>query len=371
MKTLQTLYKKTSTGKDQEWTIAVDKNVIITRFGQVGGKIQEARDTISAGKNQGRANATTKEEQALLEAEAIWTKKLKKGYVKTLKDARAGKVDKLITGGIWPMLAEKFRDYGDDLVYPCYTQPKLDGHRCIAIVDGGVCTLWSRGRQPIKSMPHIVSELQSLFPSGKYIIDGELYNHAYKDKFEQLTEFITPDEPVPGHEVVEYHIYDACSEDPFEKRTRWLQIINGPSLKLVETLKAADEDELLVWFEHFLEQGYEGAVARNANSKYKSVSATARSRDLLKIKKFDDDEFKVFDVVEGRGKLNGHAIFVCKTAAGVEFKAKQKGPIPELKKIFDNADKYIGKMLTVRYQGYTKKNNVPRFPVALRLRKDA
>lgn len=107
-KVLPTLYKKTATGADQEWTIWTEGNVIVTRWGQVGGAIQETRDVIETGKNIGRSNETTPEQQAVAEAQSQWEKKLKKGYVQNLEDARAGKVDSIIEGGITPMLAEKF-----------------------------------------------------------------------------------------------------------------------------------------------------------------------------------------------------------------------------------------------------------------------
>jgi hypothetical protein len=90
-KLLPTLYKKTSTGADQMWSIGTYRNVIITQFGQVGGKIQETYDIVKIGKNIGRANETTAIEQAELEAQSQWEKKKKsKGYVESLSDARKG-----------------------------------------------------------------------------------------------------------------------------------------------------------------------------------------------------------------------------------------------------------------------------------------
>ena len=86
---MKTLYKKTSTGKIQIWEIHVEGNTIITVFGQLGGKLQETKDVITSGKNTGKANATTPEQQAELEAEAQYQKKLKKGYVTTIDDAKA------------------------------------------------------------------------------------------------------------------------------------------------------------------------------------------------------------------------------------------------------------------------------------------
>jgi predicted DNA-binding WGR domain protein len=100
LKLLPTLYKKTATGAAQEWTIGTEGSVIVTRWGQMGGAIQEARDEVKTGKNVGRANETTPIQQAELEAQSQWEKKLKKGYVQNLDDAQAGKTDAIIEGGI-------------------------------------------------------------------------------------------------------------------------------------------------------------------------------------------------------------------------------------------------------------------------------
>lgn len=375
---LPTLFKKTASGAAQEWTIGTDGNMIVTRWGQVGGSIQETRDEIKHGKNIGRSNATTPTQQAEMEAKSLWEKKLKKGYVQNLSDARDGKTDAIIEGGIFPMLAHRFDQQGHKLTYPCYSQPKLDGHRCIAVVDEkGRCTLWSRTRKPITSMTHIIKAVEDL---GLHSItfDGELYNHDYRDKFERLTSYIRAADFREGAEAVQYHIYDIPSAWDFWKRIELLLSLpinnqNGfrtdrsDTLRVVETKTAVDEDELIASFNQFLEQGYEGAMARNVQGHY---LVNGRSYDLLKIKEFLDNEFLVIGVEEGRGKLAGHAIFVCKTDDNIEFRAKLKGKQEELRQYFEHPELAIGQFLTVKYQGYTNKSGVPRFPVAMRFRED-
>ena len=388
MKTFPTLYKRTSTGALQEWTVFATGVGYYVRFGQVGGAIQQSEVTVCAGKNAGKTNATTQAQQAELEAEALWTKKLKKDYTQD-PNVKAGDKSELIEGGILPMLAHKFSEHGDKLKYPCFVQPKLDGHRCIAI--GG--KLWSRTRKPINSVPHIVAEIGIMAPGAKIILDGELYNHTYHDRFEELSHFIRQTSAATGCEIVQYHVYDA--PDPFGKctfrqRYEWLkQHFNehsGGAVTLVETREVHNEDELMLAFEDFLEQGYEGAVARNTDGLY----VNKRSYDLLKIKRFDDGEFRIVGVAEGKGKLAGHGIFLCTTkpdtpdfgvvtadqAAAIilanpgVFSAKMKGATVALRQFIANYPAYAGKMLTVKYQGYTNKNKVPRFPVALRVRED-
>lgn len=395
MKLHPVLYKKTSTGADQFWQIGTESNVIVTRWGQVGGKEQETRDEIKFGKNIGKSNSTTPIQQAEAEALSQWEKKLKKGYVKDLESARAGKVDEIIEGGISPMLAHKFSEQGHKIKYPAFAQPKFDGHRCIAVVKDGRATLWSRTRKPITGVPHIIADIEAMIASSsewatprELVFDGELYNHDYKDDFEELSSFVRQAEPKPGHEVLQYHIYDlAAGTDGAglditqlhqgarlgEIHRLFRGVDKFGALRRVETIPVNSEEELMDAFDRFLEQGYEGLMVRNVLGAYVSK----RSYDLQKVKEFEDNEFLVVDVVEGRGKLAGHAIFVCEVTAelarkdkrftaGAQFNVKMKGEQAGLKKYFDDPSLAKGKLLTVTFQGVTNRAGVPRFPIGLR-----
>ncbi len=363
-----TLYKKSSTGATQVWNISTEDSTIVTTWGQQDGAMQMTRDPVVSGKNVGKKNETTPQQQAELEAAAQWEKKLKKGYVQSLDAALAGEVDAVITGGVSPMLAHRFDEQGHKLKYPCYAQPKFDGHRCIAMVGDDEVTLWTRTRKPITSMVHIQKAIKALGLQPGTVLDGELYNHDYKDKFEQLTSFIRDTKVKSGADVVQYHIYDT----PTPGLTQAVRIAMLAELEpaahplvLVSTILVENEDELLLVFERFLKEGYEGAMARNTEGQY----VNKRSYDLLKIKEFLDSEFEVVGVEEGRGKLAGHAIFVCRTLNGNEFRAKLIGETAALKQYFEDPALAIGRQLTVKYQGLTK-NDIPRFPVAVRFKED-
>jgi DNA ligase-1 len=377
---LPILYKKTSTGAIQSWrTFVIDQRgsataaVIVTDFGQVEGKIQTTQDLIQEGKNIGKKNETTPRQQAELEAKASWEKKKKSGYVESIGDAMDNKTDDLIEGGVLPMLAKKFSEQANKIKYPCFTQPKLDGIRCVAIVKDGACTLWSRTRKQIKSCPHIVQELEAAFETRDIILDGELYNHDFKSNFEHIVHLVRQDKtPDPQHTDVQYHVYDVIEDKlcgpTFADRTENLDIIFAAyefySIKQVDTEEVESEDQVMEFFEKFRAMGYEGSMLRNYDSKY----VNKRSNDLQKVKEFDDGEFKVTGIKEGRGKLAGHAIFICVDNKGDEFEAKLKGDTSRLKEYFDDHSLWKGKQLTVQYQGLTGKNKVPRFPVGVAIR---
>jgi DNA ligase-1 len=370
MKTLPTLYKKTSTGATQMWSIGVDANTIIVNFGQVDGKIQRTEEVIKSGKNVGRANETTPEQQALAEATAKWEGKIKKGYVEDVTRAEAGEKD--IDGGYDCMLAHKFADHGHKIKYPAYTQPKLNGHRCLATIKDGVATLWSRTRKPITSCPHIVAELQLIYPTGYHEIDGELYNHAYKDNFEQLASLIRQEVPAKDHTEVQYHVYDKPSSKGFADRIQDLynsihcyEKVNGMCSYIfkVNTGTAKDEEEMMTLFDLFLKNGYEGAMARNADGEYQGK----RSYNLQKIKEFLDADYPIVGINEGRGGYAGCGIFVCQTPEGKTFDVKMRGPKERLMDFFNDSSLWKGKTLVVKYQ-YISKYGIPIFPVGERFK---
>lgn len=372
----QTLYKKTSTGAIQFWTISVltgpmpdGANQIFTEYGQVGtDSPQTTVDLITKGKNVGKKNETSVTQQAIAEAQAKWEKQKKKGYVESIEAAQADETDDIIEGGILPMLAHKFSEQAHKIKYPAAAQPKLDGIRCIAIVKDGECTLWSRTRKPITSIPHIIAEIEALFSHQDITLDGELYNHELKADFEKIVSMVRQQEPAEGHEIVQYHIYDQACEGTFEERfsalSEILQLAEPYSLKLVSTVAVESEDHVIERFEAARALGYEGVMIRNPKSSY----ANKRSYDLQKVKEFDDGEFPIIGVIEGRGKLAGHAIFLCVDSKGDEFKAKMKGDTSKLKELFENHSLWQGKQLTVQYQGLTGAKKVPRFSVGVAIR---
>ena len=78
------------------------------------------------------------------EAQALWQKKIDSGYFESIKD-----IDKKVFFS--PMLAKDWNDYKDGIKFPLYSQPKLDGIRCVVRADG----MWTRNGKQIVSAPHI------------------------------------------------------------------------------------------------------------------------------------------------------------------------------------------------------------------------
>ncbi len=379
-KTLPRLFQKTNTGAIQLWEICSGETpegfgIIGTTHGQVDGKLQNTSDTITEGKNPGKKNATTAVEQAEKEAAARWTKQKKKGYVESIDDARADKVDAVIEGGLAPMLAPNKSYPKDDelqkrIVFPCYFQPKLDGMRCIAIVEDGVCTLWSRTRKRINVVPHIVAALEKTFSTGKIILDGELYNHNYKDRFEDLMSILRKDEPDAEGEYLnaQYHVYDCPEQDflsgwpgatdmstSFEYRNDMVDglfhyIEFGP-VRRVDTFFVETIEALTALYQGALDQGYEGGMARNTAGTYES---DRRSKHLQKMKEFVDAEFKILGANDGRGKDTGTvATFTVQLPNSNTCDVRLKATYARRRELMEKPELWQGKKLTVNFKRWT------------------
>ena len=367
MKFFPILYQKTSTGAIQRWQISSFDNVIQTIYGQVNGKLQTTTDIIKAGKNKGKANETSVEQQTELEAFAKWTKQKKKGYVENIESAQNDEVDStVIQGGVEPMLAHKYRDHSAKIKFPCFGQRKYDGIRCIAIIKPNKeVTLWSRTRKPITSVPHIQYKLGHMGVKIKEttILDGELYNAKYHDNFEEIVSKVRQQEPAPGHEVIQYHVYDMVSELDYNKRKAildWLLLdLDQNVIVPVETVVLKNEEELQERFAQFVEENYEGLMVRNSKGPYQNK----RSYNLQKVKEMQDSEFLIVNVEEGRGKRAGQAILVCQTPDGKTFGASPKGTDEYRRNLLKNAKNIIGKQATIQYQKLTNEG-IPRFPIA-------
>lgn len=365
------LYKKTSTGAIQYWKISIDSDnnhgKIITEYGQLEtGKPQTTIDIITEGKNIGKINETTSYEQALKEGKAKWQKQLKAGYVKSIEEAEEDKVDESVDGGVLPMLAHRYDEHGHKITFPCIGNPKLDGTRIISIVKDGKCKLYSRTRKRITSLPHIEKELE--FLRIDIILDGEAYQH--NNSFEDIVSLVRQEEAAENCTDIEYHIYDIVNNDPqYERYSKLKSILNNNNLKyikLTDIVELHNEKELDDYFKQCLEKGYEGTIVRNYNGLY----VNKRSYDLQKIKIMQDAEFPIIGITEGRGKLRGHAAtFICLTPEGKKFEAKMKGELSKLKEYFNNPILWKDKLLTVQFQELSV-DNIPRFPVGLRIRED-
>ena len=359
---LDTIFKKTQTGATQEWTIEVSDNKYRTHSGQCGGIITTNTWTVVYGKNEGKANGTTDNEQAIKEAIAKRTKKLESGYFEDITNINTKQYFE-------PMLAAKWEDCKDKITYPIASQAKLDGIRCIVTKDG----MFSRNGKPILSAPHIRESLAGLFKKHPDLIfDGELYADKFANDFNKIVSLVKKTKPTDAdlkesERQIEYHIYDLpSSKNNFIKRMYDLGILFSTYLNLhpyciiVETYSCNNEDEVMELYGGYVEKGYEGQMLRT-NGKYENK----RSKNLLKHKSFIDEEFTIKDICEGEGNRTGTAGYmVFETIDGKPFKSNVKGTWEETAEMLKSKKELIGKQATIKYFNLTP-DGIPRFPFVI------
>ena len=397
---LPTLYKRTTTGATQSWKIEIEENKFRTISGQLDGKKITNNWTTCEGKNVGKKNETSGAEQATKEAEAKHQKKRDKGYRVDVDNIDKKKFYE-------PMLAQDFKNKlrqkevmteigseEDNTIgfgAAVFSQPKLDGIRCIAMREG----LFTRTGKPITAVPHIHEALEPFFE--KYpnaTLDGELYNHAYKDDFNKIIHLVrkqnlTEEHLAESKKMIQYHIYDApviagvfkgdkcwTEKDLFSDRTSVLDAqfanlgIDGRSLHgepnplvIVETTEVNSREHLDELYAEYVEQGYEGQMVR-IDGPYENK----RSSMLLKRKEFVDEEYEILGYEEGKGNRAGTVKhFKFENNDGREFNSNVKGTFEYMAELLERGDELVGKMATVKYFNLTP-DGVPRFPYVIAIR---
>jgi len=361
---MTTLYSKDSKGKIRLWNIKAEGDSYYQQAGLEDGKLTEWVGVKCKPKNIGKSNATTAEQQALSEMQNKIGVKLKEGYYTTREGAVS---DTTFT----PMLAEKYEDYKTKLTWPMITQPKLDGARCNVYIKNGEVVCRTRSNRDYVSVPHIIEKFRpilKLHPS--WIIDGELYNHDMRDNFEDLMSLIRQSKPTPNdlkksEELVDLYVYDIFDTNNVNQTN---QSRNEVLDKLAEDFNITKVESNVILspmgfekaLDEYLQDGYEGMMLRSYTGIYK---VNGRSKDLLKCKIFEDEEFEIVDVLEGNGAWKGCAKKITIRLNDTDTcEASLKGTQEQLKKVLLNKQDYISKMVTVTFFGRTNTGSL-RFPV--------
>jgi DNA ligase-1 len=264
-----------------------------------------------------------------------------------------------------PMLAYPVSNKPIDYTKPVFMQPKLDGVRCLIQYDDGKVTAYSRTGKVWKNIEHITLGLYRFFD--KYpnvILDGELYNHDFKDDFESIISMVRKTKPTAEDRVissdnVQFHCYDIVDEKlPFKQRIEFINnnlMLLSSSIKIVYTMQITSHENALTFHESFVAGGYEGSILRTND-----VYACKRSHNLRKFKDFSDAEATIVGYLDGKGKRKGTlGKFLMVDADGVRFGCPPgKGyNYKDLTVMLKNIDDYIGKLATFTYFERTKANS--------------
>lgn len=383
MATFPILFGESSHGKRKMWSIHVEERastgVIVTEHGYEDGKQVVSERVVYVGKNLGKRNETTPVQQAASEAKSVWNKKCDAGYapegaiVAASDDASSVtsvEAPVVSTAVPLPMLAQDYNKRGKSIQFPCLVQRKLDGVRCVASSKG----LFSRNGKVFPHLQHIKAEVRKvadIAENGAILLDGELYSDSLT--FQEIVGLVKKEKLKPADEVklkqIHLCIYDVIDTSvDNEARNAMLSKLFATNkfqnLRQLGSELCESREKVSEFHARYVAEGYEGLMLRNREGKYR---VGVRSTDLQKYKEFDDAEYKVTGYKEGDGLEKGCVIWICKTAKNQEFAVRPRGTREARAELLKEADSYIGKKLTVRYQELTT-DGLPRFPVGISFR---
>lgn len=276
-----------------------------------------------------------------------------------------------------PMLAtSEIPNIYEDVEYPCLIQPKFDGIRCIAI--NGVA--YSRKMKPIPNQ-----FIQKFFSDNNlHGLDGELMIHG---DFNKVQSAVMSEDGEPNFYYAVYDYWD--SDQPYKIRAgvyvnKVLELRQPERVKNTQSILVNTPESVETELQSFIDNGYEGAMLRKLDGKYKQGRSTFKEGYLLKLKRFFDDEAVVIGFEEKMTNTNTKEV---DERGYSKRSSKKEGLVPantlgslqvdwngvifnigsgfndeQRQDIWDSREKNLGKLVTFKYQEISP-YGVPRFPV--------
>lgn len=388
------LISKDSKGKIRVVNISYDwdkdlNGYVIRRFtSQYGGKITtQPIILVDKGKGIGKARRTVSE-QAKLEYDSRVNKYMDKGYKKLPKSIdlyTKEELDALLPeettdseGNLKPMLAKDFHDVATSVLEKqwWYASRKIDGVRCLMFVkDGEIHTSSRGGKNYDNSTYHITCNpklKKFMLDNPTLILDGELYIHGYS--LQTLSGLARLKKETDKCDELQYYIYDVVDTNKtFEERLEILDHIKDElqldfdpnktfedgdlQIQMVPHVKVEGWVQIKKIHDSYVKEGFEGAVIRRPDKKY---GVNKRTNDMVKVKEYQDGEFKIIGFSEGLRPED--MVFVCVTEDGKEFEAKPIGPRELKHEYLERMSEIVGKMATVKYFSFSD-GGTPTQPV--------
>ena len=354
------LLGKASTGKmryavvecDEEWHEPEHGYIIQRSYGQVQGK-NTLSPAIIVDKTKQKRNWR---EQYTLQFNSEVKKFLDKGYVETDKhpneyssaelEAIFGDVKTNQYGVIKPQLAKQADKVTNTKIFDkeWLISRKLDGVKALFYYKDGEIHTASRGgehydysTEHLRTYPPLVSFFKE---NPTVILDGELFVRG--KSLQQISGAARMEKNAYDCDWLQYWIYDCYDTSDPEKTAvdRWTFLVdelnhkNGifvycnpgddeikDPIRLLKHQLVEGWNNMKVLHDLWVSEGFEGAVITDPSKPYKPG---ARCNNLIKIKSYLDDTFKIIGYELGlRGSED--MVFICELKDGRTFKAMPTG----------------------------------------------
>jgi DNA ligase-1 len=269
-------------------------------------------------------------------------------------------------------LADKYEPKLVDWKEDWYVSRKIDGARCIAIVDeNGDASFFSRTGKPFDTLDIVAGGIKALGITN-VVFDGELClvdDDGNEDFQGVMKELRKKDHTIPNPS---YKIFDMVTTDEFyskkgsKNRPYSIRYANlcaimqpneCPCLTVLEQEVIKNDDHFNEWIAKSTKEKWEGLMLR-ADEPYKGK----RSKDLLKYKSFFDDEYQVVNAEMGPFRyVKDNAEFeetmlscVMINHKGYTVRVGSGFSIEQRQEFYKNPEKILGKIITVQYFEETK-----------------
>lgn len=280
-----------------------------------------------------------------------------------------------------PLLAADLEKLTDVEMPTCISY-KLDGIRCLKVNNKAL----TRSFKPIPNR-FIREYLEANALNG---MDGEIitYTNNVADGFNTVQSKVMNEEKDPGDYI--FWVFDYAPKTNVAFQDRLAELRKLPAVDKIRVLDQhilTDREDVAKFEALAVEVGQEGVILRCPYSWYKCGRSTLNEGVLLKFKRFKDSEAIILDVCEGEKNIGEKGInelgktkrshkkadkaksgtmgeFVVKDIYdNREFKIGTGiGLTKELRQeIWNNRDKYIGKIIKYKHQESGAKDN-PRIP---------
>ena len=362
--------------------------------GQYGGKRTNQPDKVV---ERGKATRNMWE-QVMLEAKHLVKEKLDKGYRKVDKDPDEYSISELeqILGGIItgqngvpkPMLAKQADKVTNTKIYDelWLASRKIDGLRCLIYMgDDNKLHTASRGAMNYDAAMFEILNHQDLIKLFKenpgLIMDGECYHHGWT--LQQLNSIARTQKTAVDYSVLQFYWYDIVdTNSTFDERWSYMQDIKDQMnlsfnpeknfergelrIQFVPQEKVSGWDNMMKLHNQYVSEGWEGLVIRDPDKVYRP---NGRTNDMIKIKIYKDDCFKVVGIEPGlRGSED--MVFIMEMSDGRTFKAKPFGDKAQKEEYWNNfEEKYNGHIGECKFFYYSD-DGIPLQPAFKAFRDD-
>ena len=246
---------------------------------------------------------------------------------------------------------------------------KLDGYRYKVVKQDKDINIYTSSGKLDNNLVEIIEEAKSL-PNGVY--DGEMIAHGYfKDstaRFNATTKILGKDGEKKNidficfdyiEDINAFFNYEEYKVPRYERLIDLYKTLNNLDLEYIQLVpiymnnvlvKEETVDIIMSMYEKAIAQGEEGLVIDIADASY----VRAKGTSMFKLKPEISGDFKVIDVVEGKGKDAGRlGAFI------IEYKDNLvhvgSGLTDAIREeVWADPNKYIGKLIEVVYFGETK-----------------